>query len=354
MDDLRSFFLVGNIPGRFHSYDLRAFFSHFVEKGGFHCFHFRHRPEHIPAKSDQHSLVHDEGGTATASDESTEKPGGSIDAAESSVIQEGLSSLPETRTGTTCCVVAVKIALEEEFVQLYRGKNWTDSKGDTLPSLVRLRKLKTGPSHDTAELAPNGAHQQLEMEDLTSLPELRPPSLMPRGNVGTPLATFMALIRSCKLPSHVIRKLRLEFPKSRSVRRYGAVPLDYGPKTGGEVLRQYERQWSLKGGSNKESHDVTGSSSKKKKRSKRRIYENDDIDCTSANMSHAANNDVSINIHVQIVLRLLLCGLNFEVLVCMCVCRRRRERMMVTLEQRNGRDMKHCTKTWTNRLANIN
>ena len=51
---------------------------------------------------------------------------------------------------------------------------------------------------------------------------------MPKGNVGTPLNIFMSLIRSCKLPTHVIKKLRLEFPKSRSGRRYGAVRLDYG------------------------------------------------------------------------------------------------------------------------------
>ena len=60
---------------------------------------------------------------------------------------------------------------------------------------------------------------------------------MPRGNVGTPLATFMQLIRSCKLPSQVIRKLQLEFPKSRTKKRYGAVALDYGTQVepGGEA-----------------------------------------------------------------------------------------------------------------------
>ena len=66
--------------------------------------------------------------------------------------------------------------------------------------------------------------------ELTSLPELNPPTVMPQGNVGTPLSTFMALIRACKLPSHVIRKLRLEFPKSRSSKRYGAVSFEYGSK----------------------------------------------------------------------------------------------------------------------------
>lgn len=67
-------------------------------------------------------------------------------------------------------------------------------------------------------------------DELRALPELNPPNVMPRGNVGTPLATFMQLIRSCKLPSQLIRKLQLEFPKSRTKKRYGAVALDYGTR----------------------------------------------------------------------------------------------------------------------------
>lgn len=64
--------------------------------------------------------------------------------------------------------------------------------------------------------------------DLAILPELNPPSVMPRGNVGTSLSTFMALIRACKLPASLIKKLRLEFPNSRSSKRYGAVAFEYG------------------------------------------------------------------------------------------------------------------------------
>ena len=51
---------------------------------------------------------------------------------------------------------------------------------------------------------------------------------MPNGNVGTPTAAFLDLIRQCKLPGRLIGKLGLEFPKLRSKRRYGAVGLDYG------------------------------------------------------------------------------------------------------------------------------
>ncbi len=42
------------------------------------------------------------------------------------------------------------------------------------------------------------------------------------------MSTFMALIRTCKLPGSVIEKLKLEFPKSRSSKRYGAVEFHYG------------------------------------------------------------------------------------------------------------------------------
>ena len=55
---------------------------------------------------------------------------------------------------------------------------------------------------------------------------------MPNGNVGTPTSVFMDLIHQCKLPGRIIKKLNLEFPRTRSKRRYGAVGLDYG----GEVM----------------------------------------------------------------------------------------------------------------------
>jgi len=82
--------------------------------------------------------------------------------------------------------------------------------------------------------------------DLMSLPELNPPTVMPQGNVGTPLSAFMALIRACKLPSHVIKKLRLEFPKSRSSKRYGAVSFEYGLKGKDREERNYAMRSSLK------------------------------------------------------------------------------------------------------------
>ena len=67
--------------------------------------------------------------------------------------------------------------------------------------------------------------------DLLQLLELRPPAIMPHGNVGTPTAMFLEMIAACKLPSGVIQKLGLTFPKCRSKRRYGDVHYDYGGVT---------------------------------------------------------------------------------------------------------------------------
>jgi len=62
------------------------------------------------------------------------------------------------------------------------------------------------------------------------LPELHPPAIMPHGNVGTPTSHFLRLIQQCRLPASIISKLGLVFPRTRSNRKYGSVPLEYGGK----------------------------------------------------------------------------------------------------------------------------
>uniref|UniRef100_A0A8C5X9A9 G-patch domain containing 3 n=2 Tax=Malurus cyaneus samueli TaxID=2593467 RepID=A0A8C5X9A9_9PASS len=71
-----------------------------------------------------------------------------------------------------------------------------------------------------------GRHYVSEAE-LRRLPEFNPPSFMPFGNVGTPLSVFLELIRTCRLPPRIIKKLQLHFPKTGSSRRYGNVPFQY-------------------------------------------------------------------------------------------------------------------------------
>lgn len=75
-----------------------------------------------------------------------------------------------------------------------------------------------------------GDRESFTIADLSSLPELRPPAIMPQGNVGTPTSHFLNLIQQCRLPSSVISKLGLVFSRTRSNRKYGSVPLEYGGK----------------------------------------------------------------------------------------------------------------------------
>ena len=58
---------------------------------------------------------------------------------------------------------------------------------------------------------------------------------MPNGNIGTSLKIFMTLIRACRLPPQVIKKLGLSFPSGRSKHRYGNVCYDYKTNTAGNV-----------------------------------------------------------------------------------------------------------------------
>lgn len=100
-----------------------------------------------------------------------------------------------------------------------------------------------------AEASPSGADARAAGEavaeaDLRRLPEFNPPSCMPFGNVGTPLSVFLELIRACRLPPLVIKKLQLDFPKTGSSRRYGNVPFEYQDT---ETVIEEERVYTAAG-----------------------------------------------------------------------------------------------------------
>ncbi|NWX22872.1 GPTC3 protein, partial [Aegotheles bennettii] len=88
------------------------------------------------------------------------------------------------------------------------------------------------------------AGESVSESDLKRLPELNPPSCMPHGNVGTPLKVFLELIRACRLPPPIIKKLQLDFPKTGSSRRYGNVPFQYQDT---ETLTGEERVYTAAG-----------------------------------------------------------------------------------------------------------
>ena len=172
------FVLVGNIPVELRSADLRAFFSHLVERRAFACFHFRHRPEHLPIVS---SVTSASTGPQTATDHTA--PGaskrltpldeGDATAKESTVGQEisfpsesaetadgggegrGESGESETpailrtveaglkTSASRCCVAAVRKEHEPELLRRYgRGRHWAKSDGTLLSRKVKLSRLQ--------------------------------------------------------------------------------------------------------------------------------------------------------------------------------------------------------------------
>ncbi|XP_059424567.1 G patch domain-containing protein 3 isoform X1 [Carassius carassius] len=196
-----TFFVVNNIPAQFRSAELRNYFSQFVESKGFACFHYRHRPELRLQAADNN-------GSRERSAEGK----------------------------TCCCVVSVRSRESDRFVTMYLGNHWIDSKGNWLrrKCLIRRVRVSEQAEHDSfpyktkAEMRRHVAQSEhFTLSDLKGLPELNPPSLMPAGNVGTPVSVFLELIQSCRLPPRLIRKLGLTFPKTGSSRRYGNVPYMY-------------------------------------------------------------------------------------------------------------------------------
>ena len=104
--------VIGNIPNEFHSADLRAMFSNFIndETLGFICFHFRHRPEFRR------------------------------DVASNGGVQETQAST------TTCCVIMILKEKLQYLIKCYHGKNWVDRNGKYFPSKAVISKIriKTG------------------------------------------------------------------------------------------------------------------------------------------------------------------------------------------------------------------
>lgn len=133
------FFLVGNIPAKFRSSDLRAFFSQFVEKEYFVCFHYRHRPEQLHAQPD-HS-------NTELRREASDRLSTGVDLGTSHSHQSDTqrTALEEGEAKTKCCVVAMSSGRSGgvgKFVQMYGNKNWSTADGGLLRQRVRITELK--------------------------------------------------------------------------------------------------------------------------------------------------------------------------------------------------------------------
>lgn len=191
---------VGNIPKDFRSADLRTFFSEFIEKGAFECFHFRHRPETSKIKVDGNKDVE-------------------------SKSEEG---------NTTCCIVKCKKKHFKKCKKKYHKRQWDgidqSINRKTFCNIFKMNvKSKPSKQYLSKKEAKEDNHtldQDICLEDFSNLIEFDPPvNVMPQGNVGTPTETFHTQIANCKLPSSVIKSLGLTFKKAS--KKYSKVEMDY-------------------------------------------------------------------------------------------------------------------------------
>ncbi|EYC42838.1 hypothetical protein Y032_0516g2806 [Ancylostoma ceylanicum] len=102
---------IHNIPSTMRSKDLRVYFSDYVENGKFHCFHYRHRPEHQQE--------------STAAGQKT------------SAISSG------KERSTSCCVISfTSAAVRSQFIQDFHGRHWVNSEGMEIPRRCSVSAVK--------------------------------------------------------------------------------------------------------------------------------------------------------------------------------------------------------------------
>jgi len=210
MSGVVGYVLVSNIPPGFHTADIRRYFADHVEKEKFTCFHYRHRTERKNTDNEDQLATDSEGKTL---DKIPSSSGQSFQRQVTSRVHVPRSESPPARP-TCCCVVQLLARDVDAFLGSYHRKHWLDSEDNELASRCLLAKIS-----------------KTDESELSGLPELRPPNIMPRGNVGTSTNFFLDAIRDCRLPSKLIGKLRLEFPKGKH-QKYAQVPFQYGRRAG--------------------------------------------------------------------------------------------------------------------------
>ena len=190
--------IIFNIPQNFGSSDLRRCFTTFAEGEKFECFHFKRRPENKLAGFKREDFL----------------KGGGEASPEHSV---------------AFAILRLKDFVKP-FLDYYHLRHWTDRKNEDLTSrclCFPVLSSTTGP--------------------WTNLSELRsPPSMAPKGNVGTPTSYFLQAINECRLSPKVIAKLGLDFKPKRTFSQVAPPSnvTDGGSKKHNRVLLDGVRQTS--------------------------------------------------------------------------------------------------------------
>ncbi|KRY82388.1 G patch domain-containing protein 3 [Trichinella pseudospiralis] len=184
--------VVRNIPKNFRSKHLRQFFSTFVEEQRFHCFHYLHCPEIIQAEQ------------FCKADDASSKAEGSFN-------------------NKNYALVLMTLSDRDLFIRRYHGKDWALHSEFNVDGKCCIVKCKDPRSFLLSSEQNNATKGKSHLV----LRQLKPPALLPNGNVGTPTSVILNFIKQCKFPSHMIRKLGIYDRTSINQRSGVEIPFAY-------------------------------------------------------------------------------------------------------------------------------
>jgi len=190
------YLIVRQIPRDWRSRHLRNYFFELIKEKAFSTFHFKHRKEN------------------------TRKLNSDSDQTSESLL-------------TSCCIV--QINSDSDFLSkflLFDSRHWIGLNGETKRLKCKIEKIKIieniplpiSTKERAAELKCRNLDSNFTRQDLSDLAELNPNrSVFPRGNVGTTDSEFRNLIKLCKMPTSVLKSLKLDFTKNRKRKKYSVL-----------------------------------------------------------------------------------------------------------------------------------
>ena len=216
------------------------------------CFHFRHRPQTEIVLSLQLPIYN--------------KVSYSHDSGNKNIARDTHHTLLLEKDSVCCIAKCSSRKATSDIIKKYNLQNWVD-RNDTFFStccvMVPITEVSHSISLPLTSFCLNNSTKDLELPQskIEGMFELKPPLMMPKGNVGTPTKYFLKMINTCRLPSKLITKLGLNFPKIKN-RRYGSVPFNYSTQSEEETKSSHEpRKSSLNDNSNNMTNQRVKSSS---------------------------------------------------------------------------------------------
>lgn len=159
--------LIGNIPEKLRSADLRAFFSQFIESQGFICFHYRHRPE-----NKLFSSVHPITTESTENNDNNTERQSSSESQDSKGLDRNANKVKHSET--KCCVTIMEKGKFPNFMRCYRRRIWTDKEGNYLNSRIFISAIKINDLNVADPVDINNSNQtwknRLTTDDFVKLP----------------------------------------------------------------------------------------------------------------------------------------------------------------------------------------